>query len=744
MYSPPPSAQDQPSSLDTRHENYAHSCIPSVVPPGEDPASVDFRTFYPYVPNEVKHRKRTTRAQLKVLEDIFKDETKPNAALRKKLAGQLGMTPRGVQVWFQNRRAKEKMTAKKLAASKKGANVKREHSAPASPIDPESSPSSGADSDSVQSPHSSHGQLSPAAQSSENLCKPTSPQPTPSPTASVDSNLPWPSPAPESYIPCLPSPAIPHIDTEIINLRRGSLPASLLLGSGNTSPFEHGGQQSYPVDLLSRRRSVDMSLSRLAGHPYAHLAVSANTHLFGASNPHRIPGRSPSGPTIPGYLTDRQSMLHPNQRPGLMHRYSMPHALNHHAGYAPRGLRSQGPTSTDAHCVSSPRMSRVRSMDNQFLARSIPELPPGPLPDASFSFGSTPSESEISPGSAPDPEGCDVYEVLPMRQAVDVDTDGSSSACHSAYPYSRYGSMDSLASFAGSESSYSSFYSDVGSVGCVPDSVYDSELRRSSCGSNGFLDMFSGMDVGGSSGADPNSASASSSSLDLQLPTHPENSSEPLSYPSPGSTISPGDSPRVREAGAEFPISCSSELTYALEVKHEEAMKDPSMDGSKYSAGGEFRGGPCISPPQITFSHVPDSIYPLSAASSSTSSLGSFGLDQSGKYLIDSNIGPASMTGHYSPPEYEKSESYMGLPTPPSQISDMMGGVFGNYGSSANYSGYGLSDGQEFTELPPGPGPGYGRSSSGPFVSPFTGAAPNDGGGVMNMNPSALQYPSYP
>lgn len=74
------------------------TCIPSLIPPGVDPAHVDMRTFYPYQPNEVKHRKRTTRAQLKVLEDVFKRDTKPNAALRKKLASELEMTPRGVQV----------------------------------------------------------------------------------------------------------------------------------------------------------------------------------------------------------------------------------------------------------------------------------------------------------------------------------------------------------------------------------------------------------------------------------------------------------------------------------------------------------------------------------------------------------------------------------------------------------------------------------------------------------------------
>lgn len=77
---------------------YPHNNSYITLPPGVDPATVDFRTFYPYNPSEVKHRKRTTRPQLKVLEETFKRETKPNAALRKQLAAQLEMTPRGVQV----------------------------------------------------------------------------------------------------------------------------------------------------------------------------------------------------------------------------------------------------------------------------------------------------------------------------------------------------------------------------------------------------------------------------------------------------------------------------------------------------------------------------------------------------------------------------------------------------------------------------------------------------------------------
>jgi hypothetical protein len=76
----------------------APSHIPSLVPAHVDPGSVDFRTFFPYVPNKVKHRKRTSRVLLKRLEEVFAEHTKPPLPLRAKLADELGMTPRSVQV----------------------------------------------------------------------------------------------------------------------------------------------------------------------------------------------------------------------------------------------------------------------------------------------------------------------------------------------------------------------------------------------------------------------------------------------------------------------------------------------------------------------------------------------------------------------------------------------------------------------------------------------------------------------
>ncbi|KAJ2881531.1 hypothetical protein FB639_002595 [Coemansia asiatica] len=56
------------------------------------------------------HRKRAraTSEQVTVLESVFMVNRSPASRLREDLAARLGMAPRQVQVWFQNRRAKEK------------------------------------------------------------------------------------------------------------------------------------------------------------------------------------------------------------------------------------------------------------------------------------------------------------------------------------------------------------------------------------------------------------------------------------------------------------------------------------------------------------------------------------------------------------------------------------------------------------------------------------------------------------
>ncbi|GAN04192.1 hypothetical protein MAM1_0057c03652 [Mucor ambiguus] len=82
----------------------------------------DFRPTF-YNPFEIKHRRRTSRAQFKVLEKTFLENPKPNAAVRRWLAQKLVMTPRGVQVWFQNRRAKEKSVNAKSTESAKSTST---------------------------------------------------------------------------------------------------------------------------------------------------------------------------------------------------------------------------------------------------------------------------------------------------------------------------------------------------------------------------------------------------------------------------------------------------------------------------------------------------------------------------------------------------------------------------------------------------------------------------------------------
>lgn len=60
-----------------------------------------------------KKRTRTTPEQLRILQKAFSTDPMPNSSNRLVLAKRLGMNARAVQVWFQNRRAKEKLEAKR-------------------------------------------------------------------------------------------------------------------------------------------------------------------------------------------------------------------------------------------------------------------------------------------------------------------------------------------------------------------------------------------------------------------------------------------------------------------------------------------------------------------------------------------------------------------------------------------------------------------------------------------------------
>ncbi|KMU87477.1 hypothetical protein CIHG_05273 [Coccidioides immitis H538.4] len=58
-------------------------------------------------------RQRATQDQLVTLEMEFNKNPTPTAAVRERIAEEINMTERSVQIWFQNRRAKIKMIAKR-------------------------------------------------------------------------------------------------------------------------------------------------------------------------------------------------------------------------------------------------------------------------------------------------------------------------------------------------------------------------------------------------------------------------------------------------------------------------------------------------------------------------------------------------------------------------------------------------------------------------------------------------------
>ncbi|SJX62325.1 uncharacterized protein SRS1_13171 [Sporisorium reilianum f. sp. reilianum] len=105
----PGSGYDAYASASAPPSSSSYSQYVSYLPPA---MSHDSR-FYPLNPFEIKHRRRTTKTQFRVLESTFREVPKPNATLRKQISAQLDMPVRAVQIWFQNRRAKAKAMEKK-------------------------------------------------------------------------------------------------------------------------------------------------------------------------------------------------------------------------------------------------------------------------------------------------------------------------------------------------------------------------------------------------------------------------------------------------------------------------------------------------------------------------------------------------------------------------------------------------------------------------------------------------------
>ncbi|KAI9259975.1 Homeodomain-like protein, partial [Helicostylum pulchrum] len=61
-----------------------------------------------YYGTPVRPRQRFSTEETSILERAFKETPRPSAEIKKDLAYQFGTVPSRIQIWFQNRRAKEK------------------------------------------------------------------------------------------------------------------------------------------------------------------------------------------------------------------------------------------------------------------------------------------------------------------------------------------------------------------------------------------------------------------------------------------------------------------------------------------------------------------------------------------------------------------------------------------------------------------------------------------------------------
>jgi hypothetical protein len=512
------------------------------------------------------------------------------------------MSIRGVQVWFQNRRAKEKALALKISSSRKST---------ATPKLGPNSPSEEGESLQNDSPNSSTDlELGPESPPDSHHCSrsashppdfvPALSRPIPHHRLSLDSsNTSWHSPSPEESAFITQPADFEVADLGLLHYRRGSLPAYT----------HYGGPPSLDdFDSLIRRRSVDMSLHQLAVHPYAQVARAKNGALYAAHGP---TFHAPYG-------------HHPRQFPG-------------------RSFNVAGQATGASSSVQSPYHAVRATIPGQphvISTRTVGSPIPGPLPSPGFSFGAADSSSLPSPSERDSPDSISGLPsfAFPRHEERDAEDDATSSSS-----LSRFGSI------ASESSNTSGYYSDVGS--CVAEPVYDPDGRRASCGSGPFLELLSGLDVNGARDARPHGTSI-----------HPPDESDghPTStYPSPTPTVSPGGSPHVQDgASSSLPISTSSELAFALQT-HEaldggtdpyaDVATSPSTDAGRVSyfygtlATGEADAG-----------------YPQSSSSSSSGSSMSlpmmeygekypFEMPAAGPYQAMPAYAPAADAGQYTP-----------------------------------------------------------------------------------------------
>ncbi|KAG8962628.1 hypothetical protein FRC03_003942 [Tulasnella sp. 419] len=503
---------------------------------------LQYSTAY-FNPYEVKHRKRTSRAQLQVLEATFQQSHKPSSAVKKALSTQLDMPLRNVQVWFQNRRAKDKHLANrakaKAAASQGNAASSSE------------TPDSGATDDAQDGPRSPSDNLNSAS------------TPETSPTAEFAAHLTPPA---------------------NIALRRGSAPAPLGQQPHRSPDADPLPQTSPNTNNRPPQSTRQFLVPPDPPHTGDHSGPLARRRSLPVFHPqHRsnsiLPPGAPSLPTITDYShseDNHSSSLSPphfsyqseesTSSPPTGHRPPYPHP----SGTVPTNYRSCSTPGTSVFRVPDPSQWSRQPKDEAnrpphpgasfaapfaFPPARVASIPSsGPLPRADFSFGvhDESAETEAAVHESPRPNTGDEEEVDPRalglgshrfgsfasiassNYSVDTDVTGvtattgtSDQSFHLAAAAAAAATMTNMGlrsrgpmtlgpsySFPGNDNSHyngsSLSYGNELSVGPPPvrfPAGFDPDLRRASCPAQ-FMEMFSSLGVDHSASSHPQSSSS--------------------------------------------------------------------------------------------------------------------------------------------------------------------------------------------------------------------------------------------
>jgi hypothetical protein len=120
----------------SHHTNYAYTPSPPEVYLNRSP-SPPYHESSPsprYSPTIKAKRKRASAVQLDALNRVFAKTFFPSTETRNELARQLGMSPRTVQIWFQNKRQSIRTRERSITSKEKRDDRRYHHSLPTPPL----------------------------------------------------------------------------------------------------------------------------------------------------------------------------------------------------------------------------------------------------------------------------------------------------------------------------------------------------------------------------------------------------------------------------------------------------------------------------------------------------------------------------------------------------------------------------------------------------------------------------------